>query len=105
MSKGVDINVVKARWNDWLERRFPANTFDIAARGFELVEIDTFSAGCISVFVDSGGKLDRKRIDVLRNCVRDLDHLLPDLSTEAKDYFAELSTISHLVLKSVEVAQ
>ncbi len=89
------------RWDGWAKISFPAGASDIEIDGVNLISIDTFSAGCINTFVGNQGKLDRERIDILRNCTSELDLILGQLTGEIKGYFTELSELSHKVLKSV----
>ena len=92
---------VKIRWDDWSKAAFPSGASDMEINGTHLIEIDTFSARCIRVFVGNQGKLDQERIDILRNCTRDLDEVVDQLSGNIKDYFIQLSELSHRVLESV----
>jgi hypothetical protein len=81
---------------------FPEGVFDLGdSLGFDLLSIDTFSAGCISVFVENRGKLDKKRIEILRNCIDDLDSIFEKLTGEVKAYFSELWKLSKMVLEFV----
>ena len=86
------------RWNEWTKIPFPDGASQLDINGVDLIEIDTFSSGCISAYVDNRGKLDRDRIEILRNCTGDLDSILGELTGEIGDYFSELSNISHQVL-------
>jgi len=88
------------RWNVWTKISFPAGASDIEIDGVDLISIDTFAAGCISTFVGNQGKLDQEIIDILRTCTSELDLILGRLTGDIKDYFTELSALSHKILKS-----
>lgn len=91
---------IATRWNNWSRLPFPAGVHEIEWDATDLINIDTFSAGCISTYVGNRGKLDQKRIDVLRGCTVDLDVVLPDLTGDIRDYFSELLVLSQEVLKA-----
>lgn len=94
------LDEISRRWEAWCRRPFPEGPHETADS--ELVSIDTYLAGCISVFVSNHGKLDRKRIYVLRSCAAELDPVIDRLTGDTKEYFTELSQLSHLVLQFIE---
>ena len=91
---------IARRWEAFRVKPFPDITPEIEKS--DLVLIDTYSAGCISVFVANQGKLDRERIDILRSCAADLDPVTNRLTGDAEEYFTELSQLSHLILQFVK---
>jgi len=93
---------IKRRWEAWSNLPFPSDVYEPESLGFDLTSLDTFSAGCISVFVGNRGKLDRERIVVLSNCAGDLDKMCNRLSGNIKEYFTELSNLSHMVLEFIK---
>ncbi|WP_447975356.1 hypothetical protein [Nitrospira sp. Kam-Ns4a] len=64
----------------------------------ELMTLDTVISGCATYFLDSADGLDRQRIEILADCLADLDTLLPDIPEEAVGYFERLRTLASLVL-------
>ncbi len=93
---------IKLRWDDWRTLSFPSGISEVEINGIELASIDTFLAGCISVYMENQGKLDQERIRILRNCTNELDGFLGHLGEDTKRYFQELSEISHQILDSVD---
>lgn len=94
---------IESKWELWKERPFPDGVAGSTYFGIDLVEVDTFSAGCISTFVGNRGRLDHDRIKILRNCSTDLDKALGKLTGEAAEYFQELSEIQHKILDVVSL--
>lgn len=91
---------IKKKWDLWNCMPFPREAYELD--DFDLVSVDTFSAGCISVYVDREGVLDNHREGVLRTCVCDLDKVLSHLSGETREYFDTLSSLSKMVLTSLD---
>lgn len=96
------VDEIQKRWDLWSKEPVPKGASDIEISGVDLLSIDTFSAGCISTFVRNRGELDQERVDILRNCVRDLDIVLGQLTGDTKVYFTALSELSHKVLESIK---
>ena len=90
---------IKEQWNAWYDVPFPREAYDLEV--LDLISIDTFSAGCISVYVERHGELDQERITCLRQCSQDLDACLGELSGGTREYFEKLSDLSRMVLDSL----
>ena len=99
MSEKATFGQIEAQWKQWEDRAFPSAASSVEIDGVDLVSVDTFAAGCISVFVGNRGKLDQERVDILRKCTHDLDAVLAELQGESERYFNELSRLSHAVLE------
>ena len=102
MEGGILLDEIKKRWEIWRALPFPSDIYESEFNGFDLTSIDTFSAGCIDVFLENNGKLDPKRIEVLRNCNDDLNKMYDGLSVSSREYFKELSKLSRLVLEFIQ---
>lgn len=71
----------------------------------ELMTLDTVISGCVAYFLDSEDGLDPQRIEILHDCLADLDHLLPGVSEEASPYFKRLRRIGDLLLSTTPGAK
>ena len=91
---------IKQKWNEFYEAPFPKEAYGLDE--LDLVSLDSFSAGCISVYVGNGGKLDGERRDCLRRCVNDLEQALHKLDGETHVYFDSLLSLSNTVLDATE---
>ena len=69
--------------------------------GFDVMEIDTLSAGCIDVFLQSPTRFarDRTRLKVLRTCLEDIDQLWDGLDDEQKEYLGHLRQVVSEILR------
>jgi hypothetical protein len=92
---------IKQSWQDFLKMPFPYGCAGTEVEDIDLASLDTFSAGCIDAFIDREGRLDRKRISVLKNCSRELDKVVSHLDGEAKEYFEHLRILTKQVLDVV----
>lgn len=91
---------IELKWIEFYETPFPREAYELD--GLDWVSIDSFSAGCISVYVGNRGKLDGERRDCLRKCVSDLEQALPKLNGETRVYFDKLLSLSNIVLNATE---
>jgi hypothetical protein len=83
---------------------FPNGVAGIEVAGICVTLLDSYTAGCIHSFLDSGGALDRKRVDILDSCCRVLAVVMPQLTGKAKEYFARLERLATLVIESTITA-
>ncbi|WP_327299468.1 MULTISPECIES: hypothetical protein [unclassified Streptomyces] len=67
-------------WQEHLAARFPAALRGAELAGTDMVLLDADIAGCVSVWLNNGGALDTKRLGTLRDCIEDLDQVLPLLT-------------------------
>lgn len=89
------MNPIAALWEVHREAGWP--TFSAPSEG-QLMTLDTVISGCVTYFLDSTEGLDPQRVEILEDCVADLDALLPDVPAEASGYFERLRTLAGLVL-------
>jgi len=94
---------IERLWNDYMAMGFPKGAAVEEIDGIDLVETDTFAAGCISAFLGNKGTLDTDRVNVLRKCVSDLERLLPGLNGEVSSYFGHLYQVGCLVLREARI--
>jgi hypothetical protein len=92
---------IKKSWGEFRAKPFPADYIGEEIEGICLTALDTFTAGCIDTFVD-GGRLNRRRISVLKDCAKDLNIVVEHLNGDAKDYFKHLLSLAERVLVAVK---
>jgi hypothetical protein len=68
--------------------------------GFDVMEIDSFSAGCIDAFLKSPARFmrDKKRLEALRSCFEDINQLWDGLDADQKEYLGPLQKIVSEIL-------
>ncbi len=89
------MNPIAALWELHRNAGWPA--FSTPSEG-QLMTLDTVISGCVTYFLDSTEGLDQQRVEILEDCLADLDRLLPDVPEEASGYFERLRTLAGLVL-------
>jgi hypothetical protein len=70
----------------------------------QLMTLDTVIGGCAVYYLDTAEGLDAGRVEILRDCIADLDNLLEDLSDEPLSYFRRLRLLAELLLTSAQSA-
>jgi hypothetical protein len=98
------MNPIRDLWEDFRGAPFPQGLAGKEIDGVDLVEADSFAAGCISTFIGSHGNLPRDQIDILRKCLTDIDRVIPSLDGEARRYFSVLRELGRSVLEGAENA-
>jgi len=89
---------VARRWRDHLRAAFPAGLRGAERAGVDLVLLDAYVAGCVSTWLNNGGALDTDRHRILRDCIADLDQVLPLLDeADGLRYFQHLRGPAQLV--------
>ncbi|MER7682155.1 hypothetical protein [Streptomyces sp. NPDC096934] len=63
-------------WQEHVEASFPAGLRGTEPGGIDMVWLDAAVAGCVSTWLSSGGSLDAGRMQILREGVADLDHVV-----------------------------
>lgn len=93
---------IEQLWQESLRYAFPREVNGATINGVDLTEVDSFSAGCISSFIDSKGTLDQNRVNILKSCISDLEKIILTLEGEAKRYFEKRLRLGKLVISAVE---
>lgn len=89
----------------WLKHKgklFPAGCGGKIIQGIDLVSLDSYTAGCASVFLERG-TLDSKRTEILCKCRKDLGIVNRALSGYEGFYYRQLEKLASAVLKFIEV--
>jgi hypothetical protein len=93
---------IEKMWGDFQSKPFPEGCAGVSIKGVELTSLDTFAAGCIDTFVERRGRLDSRRVYILRQCSKELEIVVKNLDGEARSYFERLQSLSEKVLQSVK---
>ena len=80
----------------------PKGYSDKKVNEINLALLDAETAGCIQMYVNQGGELDRERVKILRKCVVDLNTIVLLLHSEELAYVDRLRKLANLVLQEVE---
>jgi hypothetical protein len=104
MARKQSLSLIETIWREHDAAPFPEGVAGLEVAGICVTSLDTFAAGCIQTYVDSGGRLDQERVAVLASCSRDFAVVVPQMTGEAKAYFARLEKLTSMVLESVERA-
>ena len=64
----------------------------------QLMTLDTVISGCVVFFLDSPDGLDVQRVEILKDCLSDLDNVTTELDTECQPYFLRLHRLGELLL-------
>ncbi|MFF4352542.1 hypothetical protein [Streptomyces sp. NPDC001530] len=88
-------------WQEHLRAAFPPALRGAEPGGIDMVLLDADIAGCVSTWQNNGGSLETERQRILRDCIADLDQVLPLLSeAEALRYCRRLRELAQLALGS-----
>jgi hypothetical protein len=101
MARKGSLSLIENTWREHYAAAFPKGIAGLEVAGICVTSVDSFAAGCIQSFVESGGSLDETRIAALESCRRDLALVVPLMTGEAREYFARLEKLAQLVLDSV----
>ena len=88
---------IKILWEEFKSIPYP-NEAHIEHLDLELLDGDI--AGCVSTFIANKGNLDTKNIQILKECLLELDRDLNELPQPAKEYFTKLKILGRLVIDS-----
>jgi hypothetical protein len=78
------------RWQDFQAKPFPRECAGREIQGIDLVALDTFTAGCISTYIERKGQLDTQRRTILQTCIQDLQTVTAQLQGVDQAYFVQL---------------
>ena len=89
-------------YNEHLETPFPDRRGD-EILGIDLVLVDSDTAGLISTYVGSRGRLSADNIRILHSCYSDLRSVVKELSGADRQYFARLQNIAGLIIERLTI--
>ncbi len=64
----------------------------------QLMTLDTVISGCVTYFFDEQD-LDDQRVDILRDCLAELEGLVDDVSDAPSEYFRRLQFLGTTLLQ------
>lgn len=64
----------------------------------QLMTLDTVMGGCVTYFCDEQA-LDEQRVEILRDCLDELESVAPDLPDTATEYFRRLRFLGMTLLQ------
>ena len=64
----------------------------------QLMTLDTVIGGCLTYFMEEY-QLDEQRIEILRDCLAELEPLFLDLPEDAEEYFRRLRFLGSTILQ------
>lgn len=91
---------VKRSWTEFMRLPFPDGCAGEEVDGICLASLDSYTAGCISTFVDRG-RLDPTRLKILRQCATELQQVLPKLKGKPLQYFTLLNDLVTATLQEI----
>ena len=86
---------IASAWDAHRSEGWP--TFTSPNQG-QLMTLDTVISGCVVFFLDSPKGLDQQRIDILKDCLADLEDVTAELDTDCQPYFLRLYRLGELLL-------
>lgn len=60
--------------------------------------LDTVISGCVVFFLDNPDGLDSQRVEILKDCLADLEGVTTELEAECQPYFLRLHRLGELLL-------
>ena len=66
--------------------------------------LDTVISGCVVFFLDSPEGLDHQRVEILKDCLADLEEVTSELETDCQPYFVRLHRLGELLLATTVTA-
>ncbi|WP_372409065.1 hypothetical protein [Streptomyces luteireticuli] len=105
MSEETVFEAVSRLYQEFMELPFPPRLGGAERAGFDLVMLDSETAGWVFIWVKNGGELEARGRSILLRCIVRLDRVIPALS-EADDpeYWHRLREMAQLVADSPHVA-
>jgi hypothetical protein len=101
-SADAELEAIRQRWIAKLRLRFPRQSEMPRVDKSDVIMLDSYVAGCVSTFINRDGKLDRRRIEILQECVRELAEYLPLLDGSVLEYFVIDQGLAEAVLAAVD---
>lgn len=83
-------------WQNYCEASWPD---DAGLYEGELMNLDNVITGCVRHYYTEK-RLDARRIEILVECVNDLNRILPELPAGARAYFTRLRKLGALLLEA-----
>jgi hypothetical protein len=91
----VNRATIASAWEAHCSEGWP--TFTSPNQG-QLMTLDTVISGCVVFFLDSPEGLDSQRVEILKDCLADLEGVTTELETDCQPYFLRLHRLGELLL-------
>ena len=71
---------------------------DLGSDEGQLMTLDTVISGCLIYFIEEQN-LDEQRVEILRDCLAELEGVLEDIAETAEEYFGRLQWLGTMLLQ------
>jgi len=71
---------------------------DLGSDEGQLMTLDTVISGCLIYFIEEQN-LDEQRVEILRDCLAELEEVLEDIAETAAEYFGRLQWLGTMLLQ------
>lgn len=92
---------ITSAWETHCSEGWP--TFASPNQG-QLMTLDTVISGCVVFFLDSPEGLDHQRVEILKDCLADLEEVTSELESHCQPYFVRLHRLGELLLATTVTA-
>lgn len=97
----VNRATITSAWETHCSEGWP--TFASPNQG-QLMTLDTVISGCVVFFLDSPEGLDHQRVEILKDCLADLEEVTSELESDCQPYFVRLHRLGELLLATAVTA-
>ncbi|MET8717528.1 hypothetical protein ABZV52_30690 [Streptomyces sp. NPDC004735] len=105
MIEETTFEAVSRLYQEFMKLPFPPGLAGADRAGFDLVLLDSDTAGCIFTWIKRGGELEAQGRSTLLRCVARLDRVIPVLGeADSTEYWHHLREMAQLVADSPHVA-
>ncbi|MCW8384154.1 hypothetical protein [Streptomyces justiciae] len=105
MSEETAFEAVSRLYQEFMELPFPPRLAGSDRAGFDLVMLDSDTAGCVFTWIKNGGELEAGGQSTLLRCLTRLDRVIPALGeADAPEYWHRLHEMARIVANSPHVA-
>ncbi|MFF5225396.1 hypothetical protein [Dactylosporangium sp. NPDC000521] len=91
---------VAARYEAHCDAPFPSRWRGADVAGFDMIMLDSFPSGCISVWLAQAGALDDWRWNILADYEQRLLRVIPELDDEGREYYQRILDMAVLILEA-----
>ncbi|MFE5792928.1 hypothetical protein ACFQ8C_10145 [Streptomyces sp. NPDC056503] len=104
MSEETALEAVSRLYQEFMEWPFPSGLAGADRAGFDVVMLDSDTAGCVFTWIKNGGELEARGRSILLRCIARLDQVIPVLGeADAPEYWHHLYEMAQLVAGSPHV--
>ncbi|MEV8086961.1 hypothetical protein [Streptomyces nigra] len=101
MNQETALGAVSRLYQEFMALPFPPGLAGADRAGFDLVMLDSDTAGCVFTWIENGGELDVRSRSILLRRIARLDQVIPVLGEgDAPEYWHRLREMAQLVADS-----